>query len=92
VDWNYKLTSTDSKIRSYFGSRLKLDGGRAVVSAISSNEMPGIFTVSTYVYDLVGGVWSFSAKLEKNSSTVSSGGNSLDISGDTIFVTSLSRV
>jgi hypothetical protein len=87
-----KLTSMDSKIRSNFGLRLKLDGDRAVVSATSSNELPGVFSVSTYVYDLIGGVWSFSAKLEKKSSTVSSGGGSVEISGDTIIVGSLSNI
>ncbi|MFK8011132.1 MAG: Ig-like domain-containing protein [Marinicellaceae bacterium] len=87
-----KITSSDSLLRSYFGTDIKVDGSRAVISAVSSSDMPGVFSVSTYVYELVGAVWTFSTKLEKSSSNVSSGGYSVDLSGDTIVVGSIDSV
>jgi hypothetical protein len=83
-----KLTAPDSIINSRFGTSLKLDGNSAIIASRQSSDLPGEFSVSSYIYELSAGVWSLSEKLLKSSTNTSSGGYAVDLEGNKAIVSS----
>ncbi|MEO0558930.1 MAG: T9SS type A sorting domain-containing protein [Bacteroidota bacterium] len=83
--WNEttKLTAGDGTSLDWFGYAVALEGDRALIGAWGDNTDRGDRVGSAYVFDLVGGSWSESAKLEASDALQGEQlGTSVSLDGD----------
>lgn len=77
-----ELHASDGDFADHFGSAVACDGDRIVVGAVHDDPLG-----SAYVFDLVGGVWEETVKLEPTDATGPAHlGAALDLEGDRLVV------
>jgi hypothetical protein len=84
-----KLTADDGAAGDHFGWSVSLSGDRALIGALGGDDN-GIDSGSAYVFDLTGGVWSQTSKLNAgDGAAVDNFGTSVSLSGDRALVGAL---
>lgn len=81
-----KLTALDAAAGDQFGVSVGIDGTTAVVGSYLDNDL-GLQSGAAYVYDLLGGSWSFTEKLTaSDGAAYDQFGYAVDVDGNNVIV------